>query len=275
MGFLPKNVVTVKRKDFLEAIRKFRLMDDTFFNSCFDGQTDCMELLLRIVMRKPELKVIRMRTQREVPNIYGRAVRFDVFATDGKGTEYNIEVQRSDSGANPKRARFNCSMLDTMSIESGTNWEDFPPTCVIFITEHDTQGCGLPIYHVERTIRELNGKRFEDASEVIYVNATHQDKSPLGWLMHDFLCNDPAEMHYPQLAKRASFFKSDEHGVNEMCKIMEDIEKNGYKKGESAKLLRAVLRQLQRHADYKDIASDNEISIEQVAQIAKENHLAY
>lgn len=205
-------------------------MDDTFFNSCFDGQTDCMELLLRIVMRKPELKVIRMRTQREVPNIYGRAVRFDVFATDGKGTEYNIEVQRSDSGANPKRARFNCSMLDTMSIESGTNWEDFPPTCVIFITEHDTQGCGLPIYHVERTIRELNGKRFEDASEVIYVNATHQDKSPLGWLMHDFLCNDPAEMHYPQLAKRASFFKSDEHGVNEMCKIMEDIEKNGYKK---------------------------------------------
>ena len=93
--------------------------------------------------------------------------------------------------------------------------------------------------------------------------------------MHDFLCNDPAEMHYPQLAKRASFFKSDEHGVNEMCKIMEDIEKNGYKKGESAKLLRTVLRQLQRHADYKDIASDNEISVEQVAQIAKENHLAY
>ena len=49
----------------------------------------------------------------------------------------------------------------------------------------------------------------------------------------------------------------------------------GRQQGESAKLLRTVLRQLQRHADYKDIASDNEISVEQVAQIAKENHLAY
>ena len=49
----------------------------------------------------------------------------------------------------------------------------------------------------------------------------------------------------------------------------------GRQQGESAKLLHTVLRQLQRHADYKDIASDNEISVEQVAQIAKENHLAY
>ena len=56
--------------------------------------------------------------------------------------------------------------------------------------------------------------------------------------------------------------------------IEQGIEQ-GRQQGESAKLLRTVLRQLQRHADYKDIASDNEISVEQVAQIAKENHLAY
>lgn len=56
---------------------------------------------------------------------------------------------------------------------------------------------------------------------------------------------------------------------------IEQGRQQGIEQGESAKLLRTVLRQLQRHADYKDIASDNEISVEQVAQIAKENHLAY
>lgn len=56
---------------------------------------------------------------------------------------------------------------------------------------------------------------------------------------------------------------------------IEQGRQQGRQQGESAKLLRTVLRQLQRHADYKDIASDNEISVEQVAQIAKENHLAY
>ena len=55
----------------------------------------------------------------------------------------------------------------------------------------------------------------------------------------------------------------------------QQVIEQGRQQGESAKLLRTVLRQLQRHADYKDIASDNEISVEQVAQIAKENHLAY
>ena len=61
----------------------------------------------------------------------------------------------------------------------------------------------------------------------------------------------------------------------ERAEAYDEGRQQGRQQGESAKLLRTVLRQLQRHADYKDIASDNEISVEQVAQIAKENHLAY
>ena len=51
------------------------------------------------------------------------------------------------------------------------------------------------MYHAERTIRELAHKRFEDESEIIYVNATFQDDSELGWLLHDFNCTNPEEMH--------------------------------------------------------------------------------
>lgn len=38
---------------YLEAIKKFRLIDDTFFNTCFDGSIECMQLLLRIILKLP------------------------------------------------------------------------------------------------------------------------------------------------------------------------------------------------------------------------------
>ena len=41
--------------------------------------------------------------------------------------------------------------------------------------------------------------------------------------MHDFLCNDPANMHYDILARRARYFKENPKGVSEMCKAMEDM----------------------------------------------------
>ena len=60
-----------------------------------------------------------------------------------------------------------------------------------------------------------------------------------------------------------------------MCKIMEDIEKTGYEKGVASKLLRTVKKQLQRKVPYDLIASDNEITVEDVERIAKENNMAY
>ena len=275
--------VAVHRKDFLEAIGRLRLLDDTFFHSCFEGRADCMELLLRVILKKPFLIVTEMHTQEDVPNLYGREVCFDVFARDDDGTEYNIEVQRSDEGAVPQRARFHASMLDTMSIEKGKKWKDFPPTTVIFITENDVYGAGEPLYHAERTIRELAHKRFEDESEIIYVNATFQDDSELGWLLHDFNCTNPEEMHYKLLADRASFFKSNEHGVSTMCKIMEEIEKNGVAKGMAQGIaqgvaettLKIIKRQLKRKEDYVQIAEDTDTPVDEVIRIAKENGLAY
>ena len=279
--------LTVHQKDFLEAIGRLRLLDDTFFHSCFEGRADCMELLVRIILKKPFLVVTEMHTQQEIPNLYGREVRFDVFARDADGTEYNIEVQRSDEGAVPKRARFHASMLDTMSVEKGKEWKDFPPTVVIFITEDDIFGGNRPIYHSRRFIEELNYQRFEDESDIIYVNASYRDDTELGWLLHDFNCTNPEEMHYKVLADRARFFKTNEHGVSRMCKIMEEIKAKGVEEGVTQGIaqgiaqgvaettLKIIKRQLKRKEDYAVIAEDTDTPIDEVIRIAKENGLAY
>ena len=268
---MPLAMPSADRKKFIADIRKFRLIDDTFFHTCFHDNKSCIEFVIRIILDKPKLKVIRMHTQEEVPNLYGRSVRFDVFAQDADGTEYNIEVQKKDNGTDPRRARYNASLLDTMNVPSGAEWKDLPRTIVIFITENDVIGGGLPLYHIHRTIDELNNKRFEDASEIIYVNGQIRNDTMLGWLMHDFFCNNPSDMHYPLLAERANFFKSNEHGVSTMCDIMEQLTA----KAVADRVIKTIRNQLKRHVAYEDIASDNDTTVEEVIRIAKESNMAY
>ena len=61
-------------------IQKFRLIDDTFFNVCFDNYVDGMQLLLRIFFGHDDLVVKHVVTKQSADNLYGRGVRFDVLA---------------------------------------------------------------------------------------------------------------------------------------------------------------------------------------------------
>lgn len=196
---------------YLEAIKQFRLIDDTFFNVCLDGDNTCMQLLLRIFLKRDDITFLEVVTQRTAQNLYGRSVRFDVLARDSLGKIYNVEIQRSSEEANPKRTRFNHALIDTREINKGTDYRDFPEVWVIFITEKDIFKAKLPMYHIERTITELN-QTFEDAAHTIYVNGEYRGSDALGRLMQDFFCIEPAKMHYQELAKRTDFLNTNQRG---------------------------------------------------------------
>jgi len=209
---------------YLEALKKLRLIDDAFFSAFFDDNAEDVEYILRIILDKPDLKVLKVQTQKSVENIYGRSVRFDVFATDDKNKLYNIEVQRADTGAIPTRARYNSAMLDYHNVNKNEKFKEMPETFVIFITENDVLEDGEQIYHVERMILETK-KFFPDREHIIYVNGSYKDESgsELGDLIHDFFCENPADMRHRQLAKRVEFLKDNKRGVRKMCKIIEDL----------------------------------------------------
>lgn len=67
-----------KREQLLQRIKGFRLMDDDFMTKCFENNIECTELLLHIVMDKPDLIVKRAQTQYGLKNLQGRSVRLDV-----------------------------------------------------------------------------------------------------------------------------------------------------------------------------------------------------
>lgn len=124
------------------------------------------ELVLRIITGKPDLVLLKCETQADMKRVTGaRSVCLDAYATDSTGKKYDIEVQRSDNGADPYRARYHSSMLD---IE-------------------------------------------------------YRDNSNIGRLMHDFNCTNASDMYFDLLAEKTRYLKENPKGVNEMCKVMEDL----------------------------------------------------
>lgn len=234
-----------QHEEDLRRIRNFRLMDDDFMTACFEGAPACVELVLRIILNKPDLRVVDVCTQVFVVNLLKRAIRLDILAIDGDGVRYNIEIQRSDQGADPKRARFHSSLLDAKWTEKGTSFGDLPETYTIFITESDVLGDGQPVYQIERCILK-SGKMFCDGAHILYVNGACQGDTPLGKLMHDFFCTTADEMHYDVLAERVRYFKEHKEGVAIMCKAIEEMRAESFQAGMEKGMKRGMKEGMQK-----------------------------
>lgn len=118
--------------DYRDIIRSLNGFDDEFFNALLQGNLEGAQLLLRIVLRIPDL-VIRKnpQTQQYLKNIYGRSIRMDCYS-ESLHARFNVEIQRKSSGAPAKRARFHSSLLDASISHEGEDFSDLPDTYVIF-----------------------------------------------------------------------------------------------------------------------------------------------
>ena len=252
-----------KHQEDLQRLRGFRLLDDDFLTKCFEGDTAGIELVLQIVLEKPDLKVLDVRTQVFVENLLNRSVRLDILASDSAGAKLNVEVQRSDKGAGRKRARYNSSMMDANLLKKGEDFDRLPETWVIFITENDVMGKGLPLYPIERCFLGT-GERFEDGSHILYVNGAYRSDTPIGKLMHDFSCTDAADMYYGTLADRVRFFKESKEGIEIMCRAMEDMRNQTLKEGMKEVALRMLAAG--KYA-LEEIVNISGLSLEEVKQL--------
>ncbi len=205
-----------------KIISEMSLMDDDLFGLVFDRNIPATELLLTVILRRKDIKVISVIGQRELrsPVIGGRDVRLDILAIDEKGYYYNIEVQKQSKGANPKRARFHSAMLDSRMLKKGQQFTDLRESYVIFITEKDYFHRGLPLYTVNRHFEEID-EIFEDGSHILYVNGSYRGKDEFGQLMQDFQCRKPDDIQNEELSKSVKYFKIREGGRRVMNEALE------------------------------------------------------
>ena len=218
-------------------IKNFTLMSDIFMRNVFKKR-ECLEYVLQVIMEKQDLYVIDQVIQKDYKNLQGRSAVMDCVARDSAGKQFDVEIQQDNEGASPKRARYHSGLMDMNTLNPGQDFEELPESYVIFITRDDILGYGLPIYHIDRQIKELN-EAFQDEAYIIYVNSRNQDDTELGRLMHDLHCKKADEMHSPILAKRMYELKETQKGVELMCHEMEKIYSEGMESGEKRGELKA------------------------------------
>ena len=254
-----------RKQLLLSKIAQFRLFDDDFMSKVFEDDIEATEFLLKIILQRDDLEVTESKGQVSIKNLLGRSVRLDIKAKDKTGKLYNIEVQRADSGAGEKRARYYSAILDANSLLPRQDFDKLPETYVVFKTEHDVFKGGLPLYHINRKIEE-NGMTFCDESHIIYVNGEYKEDNDIGKLMHDFSCENPDDMKLRLLAEKTRYFKKDEKGVKRMCKIMEDFAAE--ERNEEREEIAIGLLEIGKMT-YAEIAAVSKLSEEKVKELAE------
>ena len=135
-------------------IKNFTLMSDIFMRNVFKKR-ECLEYVLQVIMEKQDLHVIDQIIQKDYKNLQGRSAVMDCVARDSTGKQFDVEIQQDNEGASPKRARYHSGLMEMNTLNPGQDFEELPESYVIFITRDDILGYGLPIYHIDRQIKEL------------------------------------------------------------------------------------------------------------------------
>ncbi|EID85233.1 hypothetical protein MSI_12320 [Treponema sp. JC4] len=260
----------------LERVRNLRLIDDELMTVVFSGDKKATELLIRILLNRNDLTVTKSMTQVEKHNLFGRSVKLDVVAEDIFKTEYNIEIQRADEGADPRRIRYHQAMLDSHTLNRSQKFKDLPNLYIIFILEHDMFERGQAVYHVNKTldIKDEDGKYlpFDDGCNIMYINGDYRGDTPLGKLMHDFSTSNADDMYFDELASKVRFHKQDEQGVQMASKIVEEYgdirEAEGFKQGEEKKAIEAATNLLKmKLLTVEQIAQAQGLPVEKVIEL--------
>ena len=252
-------------KDIQKDIQNFILMDDEFFNICFKNNEKAVTRILRVILKDEDLEIIDLKVQEKFSNLHGHSVTLDIIARNKiTNTIYNIEIQNTKwkkSGASPERARYHVDIYDTHNLKKNQDFKNLPTTFVIFITETDVFGEGLPIYKIQRTF-EHNHKPFNDRSYIIYVNGAYKGNDDIGKLVHDFKCKNPDEFYFEDLAEKVKFLKNTEEGNMELSPTLKKTadkyikqnknkyiakgKKDGIAEGEKLGIAKALLETAKR-----------------------------
>lgn len=185
-----------------------------------------------------------------------------------------MEVQRDNSGANRRRARYHSAMLDSHMLNKNQKYDELKDSYVIFITEHDALKIGDPLYKVERIILN-NNEHFNDGEHIIYVNgAIKDDSTELGRLMHDLTCSNPDDMYYQKLAEKVRYLKQDNRGIKEMTEYYDkwerEIAEEAAEEAIENKSLEIAMNLISKgNISFEDIADVTGLPLERIKELAE------
>lgn len=178
-----------------------------------------------------------------------------------------IEVQKSNDGDHQRRIRHNGAILTTNITDPGEKFKDVSDVCVVFISRFDIFNGNLPLYHVDRIIRE-NGQKVDNGFEEIYVNAKVKDGSDVSELMEVFVNDSAHNSKFPITPDSKRRYKETDEGQQTMCEIMERIRGEGKVEGEARiNKLNSILIDMDRFDDVIRAAKDKAYQMQLMVEL--------
>lgn len=235
-----------------EEARKLNPIDDLMFRKMAEDKEFCQEIL-RVILEDHKLIVLSSVPQWAGTNLQGRSVILDAKCVKSDGRQVDIEVQKANDDDHQRRVRYNGAILTTNVADPGIRFEYVPDVCVVFISKFDIFDGNLPLYHVDRIVRET-GKVLNNGFDEVYVNTKIKDGSEISELMEVFINDTAYNSKFPKTSAGKHRYKETEGGLDVMCEIMEKLRDEAKNEGKLETLF--------------DLVKDGMISIAEAAKRA-------
>ena len=252
-----------------EEAKKLNPIDDLMFRTMAEDKKFCEEIL-RVILEDAALTVLESTPQYAGTNPQGRSVILDAKCVLGDGRKIDIEVQKANDDDHQRRVRYNGAILTTNLTDPGEKFKEVPDVCVVFISKFDIFNGNLPLYHVDRVIRETREK-VDNGFEEVYVNAKVKDGSDVSELMEVFVNDEAYNNKFPITSGSKRRYKETKEGQQVMCEIMERIAKEEREEGKALiNKLNSILIDLDRFDDVKRAAKDKEYQMQLMVELLPE-----
>ena len=218
-----------ERERRLKDLEQLTLLSDVFMSVVLSDRNACQHVI-RILMDDPGIELVSVRTQYVISKVISHGARLDVLAEDKKGVICHLEIEGTDVADHARRTRFYGSVTDGEFLRKGRDYNELPERYIFYISRKDIWKDGYTVYEEEKRFRQT-GKKHNDGSHLIYVNAEIDDGSRIAKLMKYFKTADPFDDSEGELSKRVRFQKTEEGGIEIMCEIMERIREEGRESG--------------------------------------------
>lgn len=151
-----------------KTIQDLTISSNFMFAAVMLDPENCKDLLERAL----GIPIDHVEVDREKSLIYHpeyKSVRLDVYAKDGKGSHFNVEMQVATEHL-PKRARYYHGQLDMNLLLSGLSYDELPDCYVIFICDFDPFGLGKYRYTLRKTFSEDETYSYQDGAYTLFLS---------------------------------------------------------------------------------------------------------